>query len=198
MTEITLRRASALPFLSLSRPWQYVSAAIVGTAFIALCAHIFVPLFFTPVPLTLEPFAVLVLGLLMGPRLGFATLALYLAEGAAGLPVFSPHGVGGVAQLLGSTGGYLLSYPFAAALMGALWKRLPKSYTSALVSAAAGNVLILAAGATWLGIYLHQSMTATLSMAVVPFLPGDALKVVTAAGIAVAACKWRMRRAQNQ
>src|ERR1700727_2680872 len=72
---------------------------VAGSLFIAASAHIAIPLFFTPVPITLQPFAVLVLGLLMGPRMAFATTVAYLAEGAAGLPVFTPHGLGGVAQL---------------------------------------------------------------------------------------------------
>src|ERR1700686_3026133 len=86
-------------------------AAIVISAslFVAVCARVSVPLPFTPVPLTLSNFAVLLVGLALGSRRGFAALALYLAEGAAGLPVFSPAGSGGILQLLGPTGGFLLA-----------------------------------------------------------------------------------------
>src|SRR5437764_1540476 len=82
-------------------------AAIVASAslFVALCARVTVPLPFTPVPLTLQNFGVLLVGLTLGSRRGFVALALYLTEGAAGLPVFNPAGAGGVAQLLGATGG---------------------------------------------------------------------------------------------
>src|ERR1700757_2018823 len=78
----------------------------------ALCARITIPLLpLTPVPLTVQNLGVLLVGLLLGSRRGFAALALYLAEGAMGLPVFNPTGPGGVAQMLGPTGGYLMAYP---------------------------------------------------------------------------------------
>src|SRR5260370_5435481 len=94
------------------------NVALVASAslFVALCARITVPLPFTPIPLTLQNFAVLLVGLTLGPRRGFAALALYLAEGAAGMPVFNPLGLGGIAQLLGPTGGFLLAYPLVAAV----------------------------------------------------------------------------------
>ena len=81
--------------------------AVGATAFVALCAHISVPLYFTPVPLTLQTLAVILIGLTLGPALGASAMVLYLAEGAMGLPVFSPHGPGGIAQLLGPTAGFL-------------------------------------------------------------------------------------------
>src|SRR6202521_2424076 len=88
--------------------------AIVGGAslFVALCARVTLPLPFTPVPLTMQNFGVLVVGLALGSRRGFVALILYLSEGLAGMPVFSPTGPGGVAQLLGPTGGFLLAYSF--------------------------------------------------------------------------------------
>jgi biotin transport system substrate-specific component len=79
--------------------------AISATAFVATCAHVSVPLYFTPVPVTLQTLAVILVGLTLGPALGFSAMVLSLAEGAMGLPVFSPHGLGGVAQLLGPTAG---------------------------------------------------------------------------------------------
>lgn len=173
---------------------------LAGTLFVAACAHISIPLFFTPVPLTLQPFAVLVLGVLMAPRMAFATLAAYLAEGALGLPVFAPSAVAlsGLAHLLGPTGGYLLSYPVAAALIAALLQRSgqtrAKGFGWALASVTAGEVLILSAGALWLGLWTHGSAATVFAEAVLPFLPGEALKVVTAAGIAAGAN--RLRRAK--
>src|SRR5262250_1242431 len=89
--------------------WAKQAALVAGASlFVALCARVTVPLPFTPVPLTLQNCGVLIVGLLLGSRRGFAALALYLAEGAAGLPVFNPHGMGGIAQLLGPTGGFLM------------------------------------------------------------------------------------------
>src|SRR4249920_281419 len=88
-------------------------AIVVGASFfVALCARVTLPLPFTPVPLTLQNFGVLVVALTLGSRRGFAALALYLVEGASGMPVFNPAGVGGIAQLSGATGGFLLAYPF--------------------------------------------------------------------------------------
>src|ERR1700684_4096417 len=89
-----------------------VAIVIGASLFVALCARITVPLPFTPVPLTLQNFGVLLVGLSLGSRRGFAALALYLIEGASGMPVFNPAGPGGLAQLLGATGGFLLAYPF--------------------------------------------------------------------------------------
>src|SRR6266849_10813137 len=99
--------------------WAKQAAVLVGASlFVALCARVTVPLPFTPVPLTLQNFGVLLVGLTLGSRCGFAALALYLVEGAVGMPVFNPAGPGGIAQLLGATGGYLLAYPLLAALAG--------------------------------------------------------------------------------
>lgn len=157
-----------------------------GTMLAAVCAHVTLPLYFTPVPLSLQPLAVLLLGLLLSPRLAGATMAVYLAEGALGLPVFAPgvDVVGGLAHLFGPTGGYLLAYPAAAALVSFLWRRSGRGFWLALASAGAGDLLILACGALWLSVWTHISAPSALAMAVLPFLPGDALKVAAAAGIA--------------
>jgi biotin transport system substrate-specific component len=167
-----------------------------GSALVAVSSHIALPLWFTPVPLTLQPFAVLLLGLLLTPRLAAATLAAYLLEGAAGLPVFAPgFGFGaGMAHLLGPTGGYLLAYPAAAALIATLWRRSGRGFAPALASAAAGNLLILLCGFVWMAGWTHGSLKTTLALSVLPFLPGDALKVVAAAAIAKAAGRVRRQR----
>ena len=104
--------------------WAEQAAIVVSASlFVALCARVTLPLPFTPVPLTLQNFGVLLVGLTLGSRRGFAALALYLIEGAAGMPVFNPTGPGGVAQLLGATGGFLLAYPFVAGLAGWIMER---------------------------------------------------------------------------
>ena len=167
---------------------------LAGSALAAVCAHLALPLFFTPVPLALAPFAVLLLGLLLSPRLAAATFLAYLAEGALGLPVFAPSPVlsSGLAHLFGPTGGYLLAYPFAAILISILWRRTRRGFAAALVSAAAGNLAILACGALWLAILTHASAQSALTLAVLPFLPGDARKIAAAA--ALAAGLQRLRR----
>lgn len=177
------------------------SAGVVlaGSAFMAACAQIALPLYFTLVPLTLQPFAVLTLGLLLSPRLASATLIAYLGEGALGLPVFAPGvaGVPGLAHLLGPTGGYLLSYPIAATLISVLWRASRRGFFSAIASAAAGNALILCAGALWLGLFPHMSLQSAVAQGVLPFLPGDALKIVAAAALATGWQRLRQRKSSS-
>ena len=93
---------------------KQVAIVICASAVIAVCARIILPLPFTPVPLTLANFGVLLVGLTLGSRRGFAAAALYLGWGAMGLPVFASSGPGSVAQMLGPTGGYLWAYPVVA------------------------------------------------------------------------------------
>jgi biotin transport system substrate-specific component len=168
--------------------------AIGATAFIAICAHVSVPLYFTPVPVTLQTFAVLVIGLLFGPALAASTLLLYLAEGMAGLPVFSPAGPGGIAQLLGPTGGFLLSYPLAAALAGGTARKLRSlldDLSAAVIASAAATTLIFAIGASWTAHWLHLSAAGAWHVAVLPFLPGEGLKIAAAAAILTSYSRWR-------
>jgi biotin transport system substrate-specific component len=176
-------------------PWLR-SAAIVlaGSVLLAFCARVSVPLWFTPVPLSLQPFGVLLVGLLLSPRMATATVVAYLLEGAAGLPVFAP-GPAGLAHLLGPTGGYLLAYPLAAILISVLWRRAGRSFSGAFISAALGDIAILVCGALWLSIIGHASLWTALSLAAMPFLPGDALKVAAAAGIAAS---WQRLRRQTK
>lgn len=160
-----------------------IGIALLASVFVAVCARITLPLGFTPVPLTLQPFAVLLIGMVLSPRVAAGSLAAYLLEGAAGLPVFTPGTIAltGVAHLFGPTGGYLLAYPFAAFIIARLWNTSTKTLVWAVVATAAGNLLILATGAVWMSVYTHGSMYAVLAQSVVPFLPGDALKVLAAA-----------------
>jgi biotin transport system substrate-specific component len=180
---------------------------IAATALVALCAHISIPLGFTPVPITLQHFAVLLLGLLLAPGMSFAALSLYLLEGAAGLPVFSPHGLGGVAQLFGPTGGYLLAAPFAAALAGLIYRNGRNSRNSrngkrtflfALAGAGVGDIVLLAIGALWLGMLANTSLSTLMSVSVVPFLASDAVKVIAAAACAQIFSSFSKRSAQAE
>ena len=186
------------PTEATARGWAWLRAGgivVGGSALMAVCAHIALPLYFTPVPLTLAPFAVLLLGLLLTPRLAAGTMGATLAQGALGLPVFAPNGMGGLAHLLGPTGGYLMAYPAAAWLVSMLWRRSGRGFGAASLSAAAGNLTILACGALWLGALTHISAQLAVTLAVVPFLPGDALKVVAAAALAAGLNRLRRKDA---
>lgn len=158
-------------------------AIVVGASLlVALCARLSVPLPFTPVPLTLSNFGVLVVGLLLGSKRGFAALALYLAQGAAGLPVFAV-GAGGIAQLLGPTGGYLLAYPVAAFVAGWIAERGAGKFGRFLVAALAAEVVIFAGGLAWLMVLTHGA-TQAMSFGLYPFVFAEVIKVAAAAGIA--------------
>lgn len=177
--------ASLVP--AAATPWlRRVAIVVAASALVAVCSHVALPLPFTPVPLTLGPFAVLLLGLLLSPRMAASALVAYLAEGAAGLPVFAPGpmGAAGLAHLLGPTAGYLVAYPFAAALISVLWRINGRGAWAALPCAAAGNLLILVSGAIWLAVFTHASAQAVFAIGVLPFLAADALKVGAAAALA--------------
>lgn len=198
-TETRLPASSAI--LASAGPLDWLRATgitLSATIFVGVCAHIALPLTFTPVPLTLQPFAVLLLGLLLSPRLAGVSLVAYLGEGAVGLPVFAPGtaSVPGLAHLFGPTAGYLLAYPFAAILISLLYRRSRRGFLPALLAAAVGNLLILSVGAFWLGLWTHGSAPAVLMQSVVPFLPGDALKVIAAASLAAGWLRWRDRKSR--
>jgi biotin transport system substrate-specific component len=170
--------------------------ALAGSALVAVSAHVALPLYFTPVPLTLQTLAVLLLGLLLSPRMAAVTLGAYLLEGAMGLPVFAPNVLGsGLAHLFGPTGGYLLAYPPAAMLTSFLWRKAQKRFFTAALSATAGSLAILALGTLWLLIFSHIPVQNLLTLAVIPFLPGDALKIIAAAALANGFARLRRQTA---
>jgi len=128
--------------------WWIQLALVVGASFfVALCAHLTLPLPFTPVPLTLQNFGVLLVALALGSKRGFAALALYLLEGVSGMPVFNPAGAGGLVQLLGPTGGYLLAYPVVAFVVGLIAERGARNFARYALAALAGASSIVAAPA---------------------------------------------------
>ncbi len=166
-------------------------AIIIGASlFMALCARLSLPLPFTPVPLTLANFGVIAVGLALGSRRGFAALALYLAEGAAGLSVFSPAGPGGIAQLLGPTGGYLMAYPVAAFLAGWIAERGRPSFGRFAAGALAAEIAVFAGGLGWLALLMHGA-TQAMRFGLYPFVFAEVIKVMSAAGLAN-----RLRRTQ--
>jgi len=172
-----------------------IIAVLAATLVVAAAAHVAIPLPFTPVPLTLQPLAVLGVGLALGPIAGFIAMLTYLAEGLVGLPVFSPTGPGGVLQLLGATGGFLMSYPLVAAVNGGLTRhlerRLPR-FASAVIGCTVAVAILFFCGASWLMHVHHLGFYATWIAGVAPFLPGEAIKVCVTAGTYSA---WKSRDA---
>ncbi|HVO59480.1 MAG TPA: biotin transporter BioY [Terriglobales bacterium] len=168
-------------------------AAIIVTAslFVALCARVTIPLPFTPVPLTLQNLGVLLVGLALGKRRGFAALTLYLAEGAAGLPVFNPTGPGGIAQLLGPTGGFLLAYPLVAALAGLVFESGKATFSRAAAAGILAEMLLFASGISWLAMLTH-SFSQAIRFGLYWFIFAEIIKVMFAAAVAV-----RFRRSQK-
>src|SRR5438132_5746269 len=133
--------------------WAQQIAIVVGASlFVALCARVTLPLPFTPVPLTLQNFGVLLVGLSLGSRRGFLALMLYLMEGASGMPVFNPAGPGGFAQLIGPTGGFLLAYPFVAGLAGWIMERGKQTFIRALTAGFLAELVLFAGGLSWLAV----------------------------------------------
>ena len=158
------------------------AALIVGASFlVAASAHLSVPLPGTPVPLTVQNLAVLVVGLALGPWRGFAALSLYVIEGASGMPVFSPTGPGGIAQLIGPTGGYLIAYPFVAAVVGYITQFGKASFLRSAVACIAGEVLLFTCGLSWLYTMTHSMRTA-IALGLYWFVFAEVIKVMLAAG----------------
>jgi biotin transport system substrate-specific component len=164
-------------------------AIVIGASlFVALCARITLPLPFTPVPLTLQNFGVLLVGLSLGSRRGFAALVLYLAEGVAGMPVFSPMGPGGLLQLLGPTGGFLLAYPIVAGIAGWAFeekagKIAKKTFTRAAAACAFAEIYLFVGGLAWLA-FLTHSFAQALRFGLYWFVFAEVIKIMSAAALA--------------
>jgi biotin transport system substrate-specific component len=166
-----------------------VAAVLFVSALTAAAAQISIPLPFTPVPFTLQPMVVLLGGAALGARLGMASQVLYLAAGIAGLPVFaaSPVLPQGLLRLLGPTGGYLLSYPFAAFLTGYLAERgLDRRYLTSVIAMASGLAVVFAFGVSWLAFFAQPAplgLDPALRTGLYPFVPADIFKILIAATI---------------
>jgi biotin transport system substrate-specific component len=163
--------------------WTQAALVVSASFFVALCARVTVPLPFTPVPLTLQNFAVLLVGLALGSRRGAVALALYLTEGALGLPVFS-FGLAGIARLLGPTGGYLMAYPLVAFLSGWIGERGARSFRRYAVAATVGEVVLFATGVAWLTVWTRGSWWQAAHFGLYPFVFAEVAKVMAAAGLA--------------
>lgn len=186
-------RAATLRFAVFPRSGLVADSVLVlaGALLVAVAAQIAVPLPFTPVPLTFQPFGVLLVGAALGATRGATSLGLYVLLGLLGAPFYAPGETEGLARLLGPTGGYLLSYPLAAALTGWLAeRRWDRRFPSALVAMLAGSVVIYAIGLPWLAAATGASASRTLELGLYPFVPGDLLKVLLASALLPGA--WRL------
>ena len=152
---------------------------VFGSLLLAVSAQFKIPLY--PVPVTGQTLVVLLIGMTYGPRLGGITLAAYLFEGALGLPVFA-GGAAGVAVLMGPTAGYLFGFLLAAIAMGYLAERgMGRTVVSTIAAMVIGNCVIYLCGALWLANFIGFGQA--IVAGVLPFLYGDALKMVVAAGL---------------
>ena len=173
-----------------------VASIALLAALTAAAAQVSIPLPFTPVPFTLQPMVVLLGGAVLGSRLGMSAQVLYLLAGIAGLPVFaaSPVLPQGALRLLGPTGGYLLSYPFAAFAAGWLAERgFDRRYLTSVIAMACGLTLVFACGVTWLALFARPvavGFDAALHTGLYPFIPGDIFKIFVAAAVMPVA--WRL------
>jgi biotin transport system substrate-specific component len=177
---------------AVSLPAAKAFLVLVGSLLLAVSAQFKIPLY--PVPVTGQTLVVLLIGMTYGPRLGGATVAAYLAQGAAGLPVFA-GGAFGVATLFGVTGGYLFGFLAAAIVMGMLAERgMGRAVLSTVAAMIIGNIVIYALGAGWLGSFI--GFEKALAAGVMPFLYGDAVKIIVAAGLMPLA--WRLVKAAKR
>ena len=180
--EINYPSMSAYLFLveadsKVQRSFRYVMLALAGSALITICTQISIPLF--PVPMTLQTFAVFLIGLTYGWRLGGITVSLYLLEGAIGLPVFS-GGKGGMIVFMGPTAGYLVGFLLAATACGWFAERgFDRSYFRLFLSLIVGNILIYTPGLFWLGTLIGWDKP-VLEYGLYPFIGGDLLKIAMA------------------
>ncbi len=189
---------------------KQAAIAIGASLFVALCARVTVPLPFTPVPLTLQNFGVLAVGLVLGSRRGFAALALYLVEGACGMPVFSPAILGsGISHLFGPTGGFLMAYPLVAFVAGWIYEQSSKQslgqaseqasnqisnqgsrrFAGAVLASVAAELVLFAGGLSWLAVLTH-SFTLAIRYGLYWFVFAEVIKVLMAAAVAA---RWHQR-----
>jgi len=156
----------------------------------ALAAQIVIPI--GPVPITGQTFAVLLTGALLGSRLGAMAMIAYLLEGASGLPFFA-GGHFGLAHLMGPTGGYLIAFPAAAFITGAFaeqgWDR---RFLTAAAAMFIGSIVIIVCGCAWFALLTRSSLSAAFRLSVVPFIPGEIIKILLAA--AVLPSGWKLLR----
>ena len=184
--------ATTLRYAAVPKTGLLADAVLVasGAALIALAAQVSIPLPFTPVPITGQTFAVLLVGSSLGTVRGGASGSLYLLVGLLGVPVYA-DGTGGWDVVAGATGGYLIAFPIAAALTGWLAEqRWDRRFNSAIGAMLTGTVVIYAIGLAWLALELDTGLEKTLELGFYPFVVGDMLKLYLAAALLPTA--WRL------
>ena len=169
-----------------------VAFVLAGAALVAGAAQISVALPFTPVPITGQTFAVLLVGAALGTVRGFASLLLYLLVGIAGAPIYAHH-AHGWSQVTSASGGYLVGFVVAAAVTGFLAEhRWDRRFSSSISLMLTGNVIIYAVGLPWLAVVLNTNLEKTLEYGLYYFVPGDILKLYLAAALLPTA--WKVTR----
>ena len=162
---------------------------LAGTGLVAAAAQLSIPLPFTPVPITAQTFAVVIVGASLGAVRGATSLALYLLLGLAGAPIYAEQGHGW-AVLSGASGGYIVGFLVAAAVTGYLAeRRWDRRFSSAVAAMLTGNVIIYLVGLPWLAIELGTDLERTLELGLYPFVPGDVFKLYLAAALLPTAWK---------
>ncbi|MGZ4787133.1 MAG: biotin transporter BioY [Terriglobales bacterium] len=157
------------------------AALVIGVSVLmGILGRFSVPLPFTPIPITLANFGVLLIALTLGSRRAAAAMLLYLAEGAMGLPVFSPAGPGGIVQILGPTGGYLMAYPIAAFVAGWIAERGTRNMLRMSAAAIIGEVLLFLGGIAWLMSLTHVPVVQAANWGVYPFGFAEIIKIMAA------------------
>jgi biotin transport system substrate-specific component len=183
------------PARGTSRPLRALLLALLGTALLTISAKIEVP--FYPVPMTMQTLVVLLLGMAFGARLGAATVLLYLAEGAVGLPVFAgtPDRDIGIAYMMGPTGGYLVGFVLSAAITGWLTERR-RDWPALVLAVTAGTVVVFIPGVLWLAhlIGFEQSIVHGIT----PFVWGAVLKGAIAVALGMAGAAMIQKRLRDQ
>lgn len=153
------------------------------TALIIIGGYISIPIPIGPVPIAMADFFVMLAGLFLGTKYGFAATAVYVVLGTLGLPVFAGGGAG-LAVLFGPTGGFLVGYLFTAAIIGAIAGKGKSSVLRILIALLAGNLLLYAIGVPWLKIRMGLNWQAALVAGIVPFIPGIVIKIIAATALA--------------
>lgn len=156
---------------------------LAGTAFVAVAAQVSIQLPFTPVPITGQTFAVVLVGASLGPLLGFTSLLLYWLVGLAGAPVYADQ-LSGWETFVGPTGGYIVGFMLAALATGYLaQRRWDRRFPSSVAAMLTGNVIIYVPGLLWLAHYLNTGVEETLEAGLYPFVVGDLLKLYLAGAL---------------
>ena len=149
------------------------------TAVLCVISPFTIPLPFSPIPLSLATFGIYLSCFILGMKKGLVSCILYLLIGIAGIPVFSSFG-SGIGKVLGPTGGYLIGYLFLTALGGFFAEHFRNQLFLQLAGLILGTAVCYAFGTIWLAVQMHLTFSAALTIGVIPYLPGDAAKILAA------------------